>query len=331
MSSRTRLSDVVGRAGHARAPATTRLLHAPAPVERQRLCGEPVTGIGISNALPRPGRGCKRHGRGAARGERAHSGASGCEPCRAASSRGFSNAAAVILAHNHPSGMPDPSAADRMLTDALKRALGTVNVSVLDHLIIAGQKTCSLAEHGQIQEWEPCASWPPVRPRSSAAFPLGLRSGVIRLGWSSCSDWRRWRRDRGCTFRSHSVRAPNARLRSRVVPQGPEVAGPAGRQVVGRQVVHDSRLAAAVGTRDGDQLGTVGEPFEIQRDLIQAQTIADSAEALEVQASAVARDVPMEKTRPVAPVAVRCQPTGLGKPLQATGSTGRAACIGAQY
>ncbi|MDP2962194.1 MAG: hypothetical protein Q8N54_05490 [Sulfurimicrobium sp.] len=58
---------------------------------------------------------------------------------------------------------------------------------------------------------------------------------------------------------------------------------PAGKQVVGREVVHDRRLAAAVGTSDGDQLGTVGEPFEIQRDLFQAQTIADAAEALERQ------------------------------------------------
>ena len=38
----------------------------------------------------------------------------------------------------------------------------------------------------------------------------------------------------------------------------------------------------------------------------------------------------MEKTRPVSPVAVRCQPTALGTPLQATGAAGRAACIGAQ-
>ena len=62
----------------------------------------------------------------------------------------LTNAAAVILAHNHPSGCAEPSTADRMLTDALKRALGTVDVPVLDHLIIAGQKTYSFAEHGLI-------------------------------------------------------------------------------------------------------------------------------------------------------------------------------------
>ncbi|MFM1990367.1 MAG: hypothetical protein RJA99_3324 [Pseudomonadota bacterium] len=58
------------------------------------------------------------------------------------------NAAAVILAHNHPSGLAEPSQADRHLTDALRRALATVDVMVLDHLIIAGRKTYSFAEHG---------------------------------------------------------------------------------------------------------------------------------------------------------------------------------------
>jgi DNA repair protein RadC len=60
----------------------------------------------------------------------------------------ISNAAAVILAHNHPSGLAEPSQADRMLTDALKRALGTVDVPVLDHLVVAGRTSYSFAEHG---------------------------------------------------------------------------------------------------------------------------------------------------------------------------------------
>ena len=58
------------------------------------------------------------------------------------------NAAAVILAHNHPSGFAEPSQADRMLTDSLKRALATVDIAVLDHLIVAGRATYSFAEHG---------------------------------------------------------------------------------------------------------------------------------------------------------------------------------------
>jgi len=60
------------------------------------------------------------------------------------------NASAVILAHNHPSGHADPSQADRMLTEALKRALATVDIAVLDHLVVAGAATYSFAEHGLI-------------------------------------------------------------------------------------------------------------------------------------------------------------------------------------
>ena len=58
------------------------------------------------------------------------------------------NAASVILAHNHPSGVAEASRADRMLTDALKSALATVDISVLDHLIVAGSTTVSFAERG---------------------------------------------------------------------------------------------------------------------------------------------------------------------------------------
>ena len=57
-------------------------------------------------------------------------------------------AAAVILAHNHPSGVAEASRADRMLTDALKSALATVDIAVLDHLIVAGSSTVSFAERG---------------------------------------------------------------------------------------------------------------------------------------------------------------------------------------
>ena len=60
----------------------------------------------------------------------------------------LANASAVIFAHNHPSGVPDPSQADKMLTDALRSALTTVDVRVLDHIIVAGPKTTSFAERG---------------------------------------------------------------------------------------------------------------------------------------------------------------------------------------
>lgn len=60
------------------------------------------------------------------------------------------NAAGVLLAHNHPSGTPDPSAADHALTHALKSALGLVDVRVLDHFIVAGRQVYSFAEHGEM-------------------------------------------------------------------------------------------------------------------------------------------------------------------------------------
>ncbi|MGB6056166.1 MAG: DNA repair protein RadC [Burkholderiaceae bacterium] len=60
------------------------------------------------------------------------------------------NAAALLLAHNHPSGSPQPSAADRALTAALKQALALVDVRVLDHFIVARAGIHSFAEHGQL-------------------------------------------------------------------------------------------------------------------------------------------------------------------------------------
>lgn len=58
------------------------------------------------------------------------------------------NAAAVILAHNHPSGVAEPSRADELLTQALKEALALVEVRVLDHFVVAGNRTLSFAERG---------------------------------------------------------------------------------------------------------------------------------------------------------------------------------------
>lgn len=58
------------------------------------------------------------------------------------------NAAAVILFHNHPSGNPEPSQADRQVTERLQQALGLLDIRVLDHLVIGGQKSISLAARG---------------------------------------------------------------------------------------------------------------------------------------------------------------------------------------
>lgn len=60
------------------------------------------------------------------------------------------NAASVILAHNHPSGTPEPSAADHTLTQTLKQALALIDVRVLDHFVVAGKHVYSFTEHGQL-------------------------------------------------------------------------------------------------------------------------------------------------------------------------------------
>ena len=58
------------------------------------------------------------------------------------------NAAAVVFAHNHPSGVAEPSRADEHLTQSLKSALALVDVRVLDHFVIAGSAVTSFAERG---------------------------------------------------------------------------------------------------------------------------------------------------------------------------------------
>jgi len=58
------------------------------------------------------------------------------------------NAASVIFAHNHPSGVAEQSRADEMLTQELKKALALIDVRVLDHFIVAGNTTLSFAERG---------------------------------------------------------------------------------------------------------------------------------------------------------------------------------------
>lgn len=60
----------------------------------------------------------------------------------------FHNAAAVLLYHNHPSGNPEPSAADQAITNRLKEALSLVEVRVLDHIVVGGATITSFAERG---------------------------------------------------------------------------------------------------------------------------------------------------------------------------------------
>ena len=58
------------------------------------------------------------------------------------------NAAAAVLAHNHPSGEAEPSKADRKITERLKQALDLVDIRLLDHLVVGGMEIVSFAERG---------------------------------------------------------------------------------------------------------------------------------------------------------------------------------------
>lgn len=60
------------------------------------------------------------------------------------------NAAAVIFSHNHPSGVAEPSHADRTITDRLVEALKLVDIRVLDHIVVSATETVSFAERGLI-------------------------------------------------------------------------------------------------------------------------------------------------------------------------------------
>jgi DNA repair protein RadC len=60
------------------------------------------------------------------------------------------NAAAVILAHNHPSGNPTPSQADQRITQRSKETLALLDVRVLDHFVVGGGDAYSFAEHGML-------------------------------------------------------------------------------------------------------------------------------------------------------------------------------------
>jgi len=60
------------------------------------------------------------------------------------------NAAAVIFAHNHPSGIAEPSNADILITERLTKALGLIDIRVLDHFVVGGTTVTSFAERGLI-------------------------------------------------------------------------------------------------------------------------------------------------------------------------------------
>ena len=64
------------------------------------------------------------------------------------------NASAVIFVHNHPSGDPEPSESDREITKELVFAAGTMQLKVLDHIIIGNNRYFSFADRGLIEDYE---------------------------------------------------------------------------------------------------------------------------------------------------------------------------------
>lgn len=62
----------------------------------------------------------------------------------------FNNAAALIIAHNHPSGVMEPSEADRRITSLLRDALSLVEIRILDHFIVGGNNVVSMTELGML-------------------------------------------------------------------------------------------------------------------------------------------------------------------------------------
>ena len=60
------------------------------------------------------------------------------------------NAAALILAHNHPSGIAEPSSADQRITTSIKKAMELFDVKVLDHFIVSPDESCSFAMRGML-------------------------------------------------------------------------------------------------------------------------------------------------------------------------------------
>jgi DNA repair protein RadC len=60
------------------------------------------------------------------------------------------NAANVILAHNHPSGIAEPSEADLLITARLREALSLIDAKIIDHIVIGSGQTYSFADHGLI-------------------------------------------------------------------------------------------------------------------------------------------------------------------------------------
>lgn len=93
------------------------------------------------------------------------------------------HAAAVVLTHNHPSGVVDPSPADVALTQTLRNALALVDVRVLDHVIVAPGAVLSMAERGLMGGTQPAATTEPTpcQPTKPTAPATATDGGAVTL------------------------------------------------------------------------------------------------------------------------------------------------------
>jgi DNA repair protein RadC len=76
------------------------------------------------------------------------------------------NAAAVILAHNHPGGSPNPSLADKLITSSLQYLLGLMEMRILDHFIVGHDSVFSFAENGLMSQKDTLAEKEPPKPKN---------------------------------------------------------------------------------------------------------------------------------------------------------------------
>lgn len=91
------------------------------------------------------------------------------------------NAAAIILAHNHPSGDPEPSELDKMTTDRVKQVMELIDVRVLDHVVVGGTTHTSFADAGLMTPFSPSRFRKRRKSKCGRTASVQSRSGKSRI------------------------------------------------------------------------------------------------------------------------------------------------------
>jgi DNA repair protein RadC len=162
------------------------------------------------------------------------------------------NAAAVILAHNHPSGLAEPSQADRLLTDALKRVLACLDIPVLDHLIVAGgavirlQRTAcsSRLPPARLARCRPIAlCFKALLNPTDGQCPRAPREACLPLNRSRSEPWPSLPSDRQGPDGRQQVSHANNKTKRRFLPNLQYGASGRERRTVGPAAHHQCRAA----------------------------------------------------------------------------------------